>query len=108
MFSRVTKTLRTWIAFGVLFLLFIAGFKFFNEFLTFRKIVQNLKAESRIAEVLVSLGRAELRRLAEEKGGAEVTCEFCRTAYRFGRGELEQSIREIESGRPPEAPAPQK
>nr|MBP8696041.1 Hsp33 family molecular chaperone HslO [Syntrophobacterales bacterium] len=65
-------------------------------------------SRDRIAEVLVSLGRAELRRLAEEKGGAEVTCEFCRTAYRFGRGELEQLIREIESGRPPEAPAPQK
>jgi len=65
-------------------------------------------SRDRIGEVLVSLGRAELRRLAEERGGAEVTCEFCRTAYRFSRGELEQLIREIESGRPPEAPAPQK
>jgi len=65
-------------------------------------------SRGRIEEVLISLGCTELRRLAEEKGEAEVTCEFCRTAYRFSRVELEQLIRDIECGRPPEAPAPQK
>jgi len=34
--------------------MFVAAFKFFQEFMTFRKIIQNLKAESRIAEVLVT------------------------------------------------------
>ncbi len=65
-------------------------------------------SRDRIEEVLIALGRAELMRLAEEKGEAEVTCEFCRTAYRFSRGELERLIRDIECGRTPDAPAPPK
>ena len=65
-------------------------------------------SRDRIEEVLIALGRTELRRLAEEKGEAEVTCEFCRTAYRFSRGELERLIRDIECGRTPGAPAPPK
>ncbi|HTL70004.1 MAG TPA: hypothetical protein VL404_01815 [Candidatus Eisenbacteria bacterium] len=31
----------------------IGGFKFFHEYLTFKKIIRNLEAESRLAEVLV-------------------------------------------------------
>ncbi len=65
-------------------------------------------SRGRIEKVLVSLGCAELRHLAEEKGEAEVTCEFCRTAYRFSRGELEQLIRDIECAGTPDSPAPQK
>ena len=33
---------------------FVFGFKFFQEYLLFKKIIANLKAESRIAEVLVT------------------------------------------------------
>ncbi len=62
----------------------------------------------RIEAVLVSLGCAELRHLVEEKGEAEVTCEFCRTAYRFSRGELEQLIRDIECAGEQGAQASQK
>ena len=53
MFKRAAATLRKAILFVVLLFLFIAGFKFFNEFLTLKKIVRNLKAESRMAEALV-------------------------------------------------------
>ena len=53
MLKRVAATFRKSVILIALFFLFIAGFKFFNEFLTMKKIVRNLKAESRMAEVLV-------------------------------------------------------
>ncbi len=53
MFSSIKKTLRNLIVLAVLFFLFVGFFKF-REFLLFRKIIHNLKAESRIAEVLVT------------------------------------------------------
>ncbi|MBI4353571.1 MAG: hypothetical protein HY593_06585 [Candidatus Omnitrophica bacterium] len=53
MCGNVFKALRKILALAVVLLVFIAGFKFFNEFLTFKKIIRSLKAESRIAEVLV-------------------------------------------------------
>ena len=53
MFTGIKKALRKLIVLAVLFFLFIAAYKFFFEFVTFRKIIHNLKAESRIAEVLV-------------------------------------------------------
>lgn len=53
MFKGIKKTLRKVIVLAVLFFSFIAGYKFFFEYLTFRRIIHNLKAESRIAEVLV-------------------------------------------------------
>ncbi len=53
MFKSLTRTLRNALVFVVLFFIFVGGFKFFNEFLTLKKIVRNLKAESRVAEVLV-------------------------------------------------------
>ena len=54
MFTGIKKALRNFIVFAILVFLFAFGFKFFQEFMTFRKIIQNLKAESRIAEVLVT------------------------------------------------------
>ena len=54
MFTGIKKALRKLIVLTVLFFLFVGGFKFFQEYMTFRRIIQNLKAESRIAEVLVT------------------------------------------------------
>ena len=53
MFKWISTKIRHAILllFGVVF--FIAGFKFVTEYLTFTKIIHNLKAESRLAEVLV-------------------------------------------------------
>lgn len=54
MFGGIQKTLRNAIVFTILGFLFIFGYKFVFEYLTLRNIVKNLKAESRIAEVLVT------------------------------------------------------
>jgi hypothetical protein len=53
MFTGFKKALRNLIILAVLFFLFIGFFKF-REFLLFRNIIHNLKAESRIAEILVT------------------------------------------------------
>lgn len=53
MFKTVRKTLQNLVILAVLLILFVGYFKF-REFLLFRKIIHNLKAESRIAEVLVT------------------------------------------------------
>ena len=53
MFTWIKKALRNLIVLAVLFFFFIGYFKF-KEFLLFRQILHNLKAESRIAEVLVT------------------------------------------------------
>lgn len=53
MFKELRITLRNALIAAVLFLGFVGFFKF-REFLIFRAIIQNLKAESRIAEVLVA------------------------------------------------------
>ena len=54
MFGGIKKSLRRLVVLAVLFFVFVGGFKFIQEFMTFRRIIQNLKAESRIAEVLVT------------------------------------------------------
>ena len=45
-------------------------------------------SREKIGQVLVSLGREELQKLAEERDGTEVTCEFCRQRYTFDRPEV--------------------
>ena len=54
MFGGIQKALRNLVILVVLFFLFILGYKFVFEFMTLRNIIHNLKAESRIAEVLVT------------------------------------------------------
>ena len=53
MLKRMAGTLRNTLILIVLFFLFIGGFKFFTEFLTLKRVVKNLTAESRLAEALV-------------------------------------------------------
>ncbi len=53
MFSWIQKALRKLVILAVLFVLVIGFFKI-KDFLLFRQIIRNLKAESRIAEVLVT------------------------------------------------------
>ncbi len=57
--------------------------------------------QERVEKILVALGKVELRKMIEEQGRAEVTCEFCRTRYHFSREELENLL--LEAGRPAEA-----
>jgi molecular chaperone Hsp33 len=58
-------------------------------------------SKERVEKILVALGSVELEKMITEQGKAEVTCEFCRTAYHFSREELENLL--LESGRPAEA-----
>lgn len=53
MFKWLSKSIRNFIVLVILFFVFVGGFKFVSEYLTFKKIIYNLKAESRLAEVLV-------------------------------------------------------
>ena len=53
MIKRFAGSLRQALILIFVFFLFVWGFKFFNEFLTLKKIIHNLQAESRLAEVLV-------------------------------------------------------
>jgi len=57
--------------------------------------------QERVEKIFVALGKVELRKMIEEQGRAEVTCEFCRTGYHFSREELENLL--LEAGRPAEA-----
>lgn len=47
-------------------------------------------SREKVERALHSLGPAELRDMRQTDGHAEVTCEFCRQAYRFEADELEQ------------------
>lgn len=49
-------------------------------------------SKARVERALVSLGRDELRRLAQEQESARVECHFCDKTYTFTRAELEALI----------------
>ncbi|MBR1585022.1 MAG: Hsp33 family molecular chaperone HslO [Clostridia bacterium] len=49
-------------------------------------------SREKMEKALIALGRAELRQLIDEDGGAELTCHFCRTAHRFTRDDLEDLL----------------
>ena len=49
-------------------------------------------SRERMERVLISLGREELERLAEEQEETEIVCHFCGTAYRFSREEIRELI----------------
>lgn len=46
-------------------------------------------SRQRVERALISLGEAELTKLIEEDGKAELTCHFCDKVYTFDRSELE-------------------
>lgn len=48
---------------------------------------------ARLEAILESLGEKELREMLEEDGGAEITCRFCNSAYKFDLSDLEKIIR---------------
>ena len=50
----------------------------------------------RMEKALISLGRKELKNLAEEDQGAELVCHFCRKKYQFSKDDLETLIQDAE------------
>ena len=49
-------------------------------------------SRDRIEEVLISIGKHELKAMIEEDGKAEVICHFCNTKHQFTKDELEKLI----------------
>lgn len=49
-------------------------------------------SRERIEKALITIGKEELTDMIERDGGAEVTCQFCNTAYRFNADELNRLL----------------
>ena len=49
----------------------------------------------RMEAALIALGRDELRRVLEEQGAAELSCQFCGSVQRFSREDLTALLREM-------------
>lgn len=47
----------------------------------------------RLEQVMLSIGEADLRQLAEEDGEAELTCQFCTKKYHFDKDHLDMLLR---------------
>jgi molecular chaperone Hsp33 len=68
----------------------------FHRLETKELLLQCACSRERIERVLISLGCEEMADLIEECGETAVTCEFCRTAYRFDRHDLESLLKEMQ------------
>jgi len=51
-------------------------------------------SRERIERILLALGKQELESMLQEDGQAELTCQFCNTAYQFSAKDLEMLIQE--------------
>lgn len=49
-------------------------------------------SREKVVRALVSLGREELQKLADEEEQTELTCQFCDKVYRFAREELREIL----------------
>ena len=52
-------------------------------------------SEERLEQVLISLGKNELKQIVEEDGQAELVCQFCTKAYHFDKAHLEKLLSEM-------------
>jgi len=52
-------------------------------------------SEDRIKNILVSLGKEELKDMIKKEGKGEVTCHFCNEVYTFSKAELEDILERI-------------
>lgn len=51
-------------------------------------------SRERLEGAIISLGEKEIKNIIEEDGKAEITCNFCNTAYDFNREELSRLVEE--------------
>jgi len=49
-------------------------------------------SRERVERALISLGQSEIESLISEQGGAEITCQFCDSVYKFTAEELRELI----------------
>lgn len=52
-------------------------------------------SQAKVEAMLASLGAGELRAMADEDHGAEVTCHFCNSVYRVSEGRLRELLAEV-------------
>ena len=50
-------------------------------------------SKERMAAALVSIGREDLLSIIEEDGEAELTCQFCKSSYKFNKEELTEILK---------------
>lgn len=50
-------------------------------------------SKERMERALISIGKEELGKIIEEKGEAELCCQFCDRRYLFGKNELENMLK---------------
>lgn len=53
-------------------------------------------SRDKVERALISMGKKELSKMAEEQEVSEVTCQFCDTIYTFTREELQQLLAQAE------------
>lgn len=51
--------------------------------------------QERIENVLISIGKEELKKMIEEDKGAEVTCHFCNKKYKFSENQLKEILKTL-------------
>ena len=49
-------------------------------------------SREKVERALISMGKTELCKMAEEQENSEVTCQFCDKIYRFSRAELQELL----------------
>jgi len=52
-------------------------------------------SKEKIEEALISVGKDDLKKMIEEDGKAEVTCQFCNKKYHFNKNELKKIIEQV-------------
>lgn len=52
-------------------------------------------SKDRMAAALVSLGKKDLSEIIEEDGEAELTCQFCKSSYKFTKEELLEILKYV-------------
>lgn len=49
-------------------------------------------SREKVERALISMGKTELCKMAEEQENSEVTCQFCDKTYHFSRAELQELL----------------
>ncbi len=54
-------------------------------------------SKEHMKDVLISIGKEEIKNIIEEEGKAEIVCHFCNKKYEFSKEELEEIIKNVDN-----------
>ena len=54
-------------------------------------------SRERVERALISLGAEELKKILQEQGSCQMTCQFCDAVYEFDGAQLQQLIDSLET-----------